>query len=312
MYELILSIYVFFIGTIFWSFWSVLVERIHSGKKGIVLGRSECPLCKHTLSWYELFPIFSWIFLGWKCKKCKASIHWFYPFIEIITGWTFLVLFTKFLPIIDSIFWIALLLFITFLLIVVMVYDIKYMEIPDKIMIPVLFLTVLILCFESFWNLFYTLSGETLYQHMLWGVILYTFFYLQIFLPESYHALLEKKWKYLWELIITYILFPISIVYWYFFPGKNASDDEEMEYAWIGWWDLRLALFLWLSLGITGWIAAIIISYIIGSIFWIGILLIHKKRNIRIPFWPFLVIGWILAILFHESINSYFINYIYI
>jgi hypothetical protein len=195
---------------------------------------------------------------------------------------------------------------------VVMVYDIKYMEIPDKIMIPVLFLTAFLLFSEWISNVFYIVSEETIYQHLLWWLILYSFFYLQIFIPESYHAIFQGRWKYFWELILTYILFPISIIYWYIFPEQNNSEEEEMQYAWIGWWDLRLALFLWLSLGITLWIAAIVIAYVIGSIFWIGILLMHKKRNIRIPFWPFLVIGWIMAILFYDSINLYFINYIYI
>ena len=57
--------------------------RLHSeGKK---LGnRSVCLHCGHRLSRLELIPIFSWLFLGGKCKKCKAKIGLMEFFSEIM------------------------------------------------------------------------------------------------------------------------------------------------------------------------------------------------------------------------------------
>ena len=45
--------------------------------------RSVCLHCGHRLSRLELIPIFSWLFLGGKCKKCKTKIGLMEIFSEI-------------------------------------------------------------------------------------------------------------------------------------------------------------------------------------------------------------------------------------
>ena len=46
--------------------------------------RSVCLHCGHRLSRFELIPIFSWLFLGGKCKKCKTKIGLIEIFSEIM------------------------------------------------------------------------------------------------------------------------------------------------------------------------------------------------------------------------------------
>ena len=53
---------------------------------GIVVERSHCPHCGHQLSWYENIPLFSWLALGGKCRKCKAPISVQYPLVELLTA----------------------------------------------------------------------------------------------------------------------------------------------------------------------------------------------------------------------------------
>lgn len=55
------------------------------------LGRSYCPDCKNTLSWHHLVPAFSYLLLRGKCAFCKKDISSRYFFIEITTGFLFLV-----------------------------------------------------------------------------------------------------------------------------------------------------------------------------------------------------------------------------
>lgn len=45
--------------------------------------RSQCLHCHHTLAWYDLLPIFSWISTGGRCRYCRHSIGWFEPLIEL-------------------------------------------------------------------------------------------------------------------------------------------------------------------------------------------------------------------------------------
>jgi leader peptidase (prepilin peptidase)/N-methyltransferase len=45
---------------------------------------------------WELVPIFSFLFLGRKCSKCKQKISWFYPLFEMSSGLLFMISFLIF------------------------------------------------------------------------------------------------------------------------------------------------------------------------------------------------------------------------
>ncbi len=53
-----------------------------NGKK-ISQDRSMCLHCHYTLKWYDLLPLFSWLSLGGKCRKCKKPIGYMEPLIEL-------------------------------------------------------------------------------------------------------------------------------------------------------------------------------------------------------------------------------------
>lgn len=52
-------------------------------KKSILNDRSRCLHCSYTLKWYDLIPLFSWISLNGKCRKCRKSIGILEPLIEL-------------------------------------------------------------------------------------------------------------------------------------------------------------------------------------------------------------------------------------
>ena len=55
------------------SFYDVFVMRREKNKK-FLWGRSHCDFCHRNLKFYELIPVFSYIFLGGKCKSCGEKI----------------------------------------------------------------------------------------------------------------------------------------------------------------------------------------------------------------------------------------------
>src|SRR5699024_11819348 len=92
-------------------------------------GHSICPYCQQRLSWIELVPIFSFIMQEGKCSYCKKRISVIYPIGECATG----VLFAfSFMQIGFHIELLTALLFISMLMII-LISDIKYMLIPDKV-----------------------------------------------------------------------------------------------------------------------------------------------------------------------------------
>lgn len=89
--EAILYILIFIIGTLFGSFYTLAVYRIPK-RQDIIYTHSYCPNCNHKLGLLDLFPIFSYIFLGGKCRYCKEKIRPRYLILEILSGLLFVVI----------------------------------------------------------------------------------------------------------------------------------------------------------------------------------------------------------------------------
>lgn len=111
-----------------------------------------CPHCKQTIVWHNNIPLLSFIFLKRLCRNCHKKISWQYPFVELAMGLLFVFSvwqlnaqisvisyeLTTPLPgqhaaFILSIFkdWI-----VFFTLVFIFVYDIKYLQIEDKVLLP--------------------------------------------------------------------------------------------------------------------------------------------------------------------------------
>lgn len=85
-------IIIFLYGIIIGSFLNVCIYRIPLGES-IAKERSHCMSCGYQLRWYDLIPLFSWLALRGKCRKCKASISPQYPIIEATNGGLYLLIF---------------------------------------------------------------------------------------------------------------------------------------------------------------------------------------------------------------------------
>jgi prepilin signal peptidase PulO-like enzyme (type II secretory pathway) len=185
------------------------------------------------------------------------------------------------------------------------------MEIPDEIMVPAIYgyLTLLVLWYfsEDIAFLFFDRSTylnwytSFLADHLLAAWILYTFFYLQILIPLSIQLWKKERWKEIGEVFISYFTFP----YYLLFPPKEEKkddwDDEVLE-TWVGWWDLRIALFIGLTLGTYHGIFAFFIAYVVGSFFGIIVLIFAWKKKSQVPFWPFLALWWCITLYYQSEI----------
>ena len=89
--EIFFYIIIFMIGIAFGSFYTLAVYRIPKGQD-IVHTHSYCPKCNHKLNIFDLIPIFSYIFLGGKCRYCKQKIRPRYLILEATSGLFFVVM----------------------------------------------------------------------------------------------------------------------------------------------------------------------------------------------------------------------------
>jgi len=153
--KIVYSLCFFVLGTVLGSFYNVLGSRIPN-HESIVKPRSHCEKCGHILKWYELIPIFSFIFLKGRCKNCKTKLSWLYPASELFCGILFFISFYSF----GFTYELLIALILSSITIMVIVSDLTYMIIPDRfIIIP----TILIFLIKLFVNykeaLFSLLSG---------------------------------------------------------------------------------------------------------------------------------------------------------
>lgn len=160
MLYIFFQIVVFLFGLIVGSFLNCVIWRV-SVKKSFLKGRSICPKCKHQLIFFDLIPLFSFLILKGQCRYCKKKISWQYPIVELATGLIFLL--------ISILFWNSLPLMIFLLimsgfLIIIFVYDLKHLIIPDNVLFPAIIIAIIyriiegLLIIQSYSSLYYLLA----------------------------------------------------------------------------------------------------------------------------------------------------------
>lgn len=128
--DLYYVIVLFIFGTVFGSFYNVVGTRLANGES-IVFPPSHCESCGHKLRWYELIPIFSFLFQRGRCKKCGVKLSAKYLIYELVTGILFSLCYISFG------FNLKLLLALTFIsvLMIIIISDIDSYIIPDEVLI---------------------------------------------------------------------------------------------------------------------------------------------------------------------------------
>ncbi|MGB0496304.1 MAG: prepilin peptidase [Kangiellaceae bacterium] len=132
----------------------------------MVIPRSACPVCHHKISSLENIPIFSYLFLKGKCKKCKTPISFRYPFIELLTGICFAIAAQNFgfsIPL-------GVVLLVTAYLIAMSFIDIDHQILPDTMTLPLVWLGLIVAYFNLFISLEASLIGVLVGYLSLWSV----------------------------------------------------------------------------------------------------------------------------------------------
>jgi len=149
------GIIIFVLGLAWGSFVNAFVWRLHeqeSSKKlskkqkkdlSIVHGRSMCSICHHPLAWYDLLPVLSWVLLRGKCRYCHKPIA-DPPLVEALLPVLFVVSYISWPYGFDTAGWTLFVLWLVFLVgfMALAVYDLRWMELPNKIIYPLIGLVV--------------------------------------------------------------------------------------------------------------------------------------------------------------------------
>lgn len=261
------NIIVILFGLVIGSFLNVCIHRIPK-KLSIILPASYCPKCKGQIRFYDNIPVLSYIILKGKCRYCKKNISFLYPFIEIITGIFFLLIFNKFDFRSDLISIITYLMFVSILIVITFI-DIKHYIIPDKLNIILLSIGIITLIFNRF--PFYGLSFPEKVISSLTGILTGGGIWLVI-------TLIGNK-IYLKRI------------------GKEA----------MGLGDVKLFAAIGSFFTAKIMLANMYLAVIIGGVSSLIIMLFFKKGlKDQIPFGPFIAVSAIIIVLYYDTIFSIF------
>lgn len=119
------AVLAFVLGSVIGSFLNVVILRtpLH---QSIITEPSHCFSCGHRLAWYDMFPIFSWLFLRGKCRYCGEKISPRYMIVEATTAVLYCLSYLIFGFKLELAFSVVLLA----VLVVLSVIDIDHFEIP--------------------------------------------------------------------------------------------------------------------------------------------------------------------------------------
>lgn len=274
-------IFIFIFGTLIGSFINVVALRFNTGLS-IYNDRSKCFNCNNDLKWYELVPIFSYLYLQGKCKTCKSNISMQYPVVEFLTGMVFVAIALRQYSLwniysaFDNGFVYSLLFFVYYcfvfsLLIVISLYDIKHKIIPNKFAYT--FIIVALLKLGLFFYCKYNLNTPITTIDIL-------------------------------DLLSPLILFTPFALLWLVSGGR-----------WIGFGDAKLAFGIGALLGFVLGLSSIILAFWLGAIY--GIIIILRGRfsidplkrvgmESEVPFAPFMILA--VAITFFTRLDLLSLN----
>ena len=119
------------LGAVIGSFLNVVIARLPRGES-LVRPGSRCPACGAAIAWHDNVPIVAWLWLGARCRACRAPISARYPLVEGLTAVLFGFAAHRFTAAIDlsaALCLLAALVAITFI-------DLDHRIIPNEISLP--------------------------------------------------------------------------------------------------------------------------------------------------------------------------------
>ena len=237
----------FILGSVLASFYVCLSLRLPNDIS-IVKGRSYCDNCHTTLKALDLIPIFSYLFLGGKCRYCKSKISIVNLLSEVSLG----ILFAFGYYLYGISYELFAYMIITSLLLMIFVSDFKYLVILD---IPLFIGVILILILKY---IYFGFDGFK--NALICGLLLVSF------------------------------LLVIKVI------GDKVFGRESL-----GWGDVKLALFMGVTLGLRLGLASLVIGSFIALPY--ATYYVSKKQEKEIPFGPFLILGVFIIFIFMDQFD---------
>ncbi len=280
------------------SFLNVLILRSVHGEK--LTGRSHCVHCGHILTPKDLVPLFSYLFLKGQCRYCHKKLSLQYPLVEganllLFLTASLLVLNTfKFQLTLPVLFTLGIDLLALSILLALVVTDLRWGLIPNRIIIPGIILLVVV-------KITYLVT-----------IIIVTYRALAHDSLGLGKYLLPPYSDYLWIIVSRHLQtfgydllagFTIGLVFYLLVLFTRGRA--------MGGGDIKLGFFVGL---LNGWplsLVTLLLAFTSGALISVLLILIKRKKfGQTVPFGPFLAVSAIITLFWGQEIFDWYINLI--
>jgi len=268
---MIADILVFIFGSIVGSFLNVCIHRMPL-EESVVWPSSHCPLCKKKIPAYDNIPFISYILLKGRCRFCHKRIPLRYPFVELLSGVSFVLFFRHFGLTYEFFVFV---LFLSALIIATFV-DLKHRIIPDEVSVGGMIIGFILI----------SIRGVTLSP-----------------LGFDYRPMLDS---FLGIVIGGGIIYLTSVIFdlVYFKLLKKPPVQGETES--MGGGDIKLLSMIGAFLGWERAVLTFFLAPFMGGTFGIVNLIVKKDRTV--PYGPFLAFAAIISMFWAEKIIRFVLS----
>jgi prepilin signal peptidase PulO-like enzyme (type II secretory pathway) len=236
-----------------------------------LLDRSYCPKCRRQIAWFDNIPILSFFILGGRCRHCRKKISWQYPLVEFSTAVLFASAFYLLAaPILSG----------GFLAGDLYLLDTKFILALIKDWLAIFALTAIFI-YDARW---YLIPDEVAIPAAL------LLFLLNLFLGYN------------WLVLLICALIGGGFFLLQFLVSRGR---------WVGGGDIRLGLLLGFAVGnYKGLAIAIILTYFIGSIASVALIILGKKHwSSKVPLGVFLAPALIITLFWWREIFNWYMSF---
>jgi len=277
----ILIVYAFVLGSVTGSFLNVCIHRL---PRGFLLywPPSHCPFCNEAIRWYDNIPIVGYLLLGRRCRFCGIRISPRYALVEALTGFLFAYITWRLAssPSIDYARY-AVAIALSAALVAASFVDIEFRIIPDEISIPGALLAPVV---SLLWPQIHDLRDPVFVESLarLVGAT-----------ADASPHFLGLVASLIGMGVGAGIIWALGVV------GRVIFRKEAM-----GFGDVKLMAFVG---GLIGWklaLLGIVVGAFAGAL--LGLLMLLRTRDTRLPFGPYLSLGCLVALLHAGDIAALF------
>jgi len=267
---------VFVLGLLIGSFLNVVIHRLPRGESLLHPG-SHCPACNAKIAPWDNVPVLAWLWLGGRCRRCRAPISPRYPLIELLTALVFAAIAHRYGAAAMTPVWLA----FAAAMIAAAAIDFDHRIIPDEISLGGLLVALAAVPAAQwadgtpYWSaLQRSAFGALLGAGALW-VVGFAHARVATALGRSF-----DHWPGEGEVLPR----PGSLDYWTWFPG-------------VGFGDVKLLALIGAVIGPLGVLEAILAASLAGLLLGVAWAAVTRQWNAPFGFAPALAVGALLVVL---------------